>query len=78
MSEEEAVKALSLEVANSWKVINEELLLNPMAVPLPLLQLILDLSRSADFMYGDAQGRFTHSTMMKDQVDLVLRDPVKL
>lgn len=78
VSEEEAVKALSLEVANSWKVINKELLLNPMAVPLPLLQLILDLSRSADFMYGGAQDRFTHSTMMKDQVELVLRDPVKL
>nr|ADR71055.1 Tps2-1 [Clausena lansium]QCQ77669.1 alpha-santalene synthase [Yarrowia lipolytica] len=78
VSEEEAVKALSLEVANSWKDINEELLLNPMAIPLPLLQVILDLSRSADFMYGNAQDRFTHSTMMKDQVDLVLKDPVKL
>ncbi|KAH9651285.1 alpha-humulene/(-)-(E)-beta-caryophyllene synthase [Citrus sinensis] len=38
VSEEEAVKALSLAVANSWKVINEELLLNPTAIPLPLLQ----------------------------------------
>ncbi|KAL9441440.1 hypothetical protein AB3S75_020017 [Citrus x aurantiifolia] len=78
VSEEEAVKALSLAVANSWKVINEELLLNPTAIPLPLLQVILDLSCSADFMYGDAQDRFTHSTTMKDQVDVVLRDPIKL
>lgn len=78
MSEEEAVKALSLAVANSWKVINEELLLNPTAIPLPLLQVIFDLSCSADFMYGDAQDRLTHSTMMKDQVELVLRDPIKL
>ncbi|KAH9651281.1 alpha-humulene/(-)-(E)-beta-caryophyllene synthase [Citrus sinensis] len=78
VSEEEAVKALSLAVANSWKVINEELLLNPTAIPLPLLQVIFDLSCSADFMYGDAQDRLTHSTMMKDQVELVLRDPIKL
>ncbi|KAK9212502.1 hypothetical protein WN943_001884 [Citrus x changshan-huyou] len=70
VSEEEAVKALSLAVANSWKVINEELLLNPTAIPLPLLQVIFDLSCSADFMYGDAQDRLTHSTMMKDQVEL--------
>ncbi|GAY54774.1 hypothetical protein CUMW_159310 [Citrus unshiu] len=72
VSEEEAVKAL-LAVANSWK----ELLLNPTDIPLPLLQVILYLSCSAAFMHGDTQDRFTHSTMMKDQVDLVLRDPIK-
>ncbi|KAH9651346.1 alpha-humulene/(-)-(E)-beta-caryophyllene synthase [Citrus sinensis] len=77
VSEEEAVKELLLEVADSWKDINEELL-NPTTVPLPMLQRILYFARSGHLMYDDGHDRFTHSLMMKRQVALLLAEPLAI
>ncbi|KAH9651336.1 alpha-humulene/(-)-(E)-beta-caryophyllene synthase [Citrus sinensis] len=77
VSEEEAVKELLLEVADSWKDINEELL-NPTTVPLPMLQRILYFARSGHFIYDDGHDRYTHSLMMKRQVALLLTEPLAI
>ncbi|KAH9651324.1 alpha-humulene/(-)-(E)-beta-caryophyllene synthase [Citrus sinensis] len=76
VSEEEAKKALRIQVDNAWKDINEELL-SPTAVSLPLLERILNLARVCHFMYEDGD-RYTQPLLMKDQVALVLKDPVTL
>lgn len=76
VSEEEAKKALKIQVDNAWKDINEELL-SPTAVSLPLLERILNLARVCHFMYEDGD-RYTQPLLMKDQVALVLKDPVTL
>ncbi|KAK9209547.1 hypothetical protein WN944_001914 [Citrus x changshan-huyou] len=76
VSEEEAKKALKIHVDNAWKVINEELL-SPTAMSLPLLERILNLARVCHFMYEDGD-RYTQPLLMKDQVALVLKDPVTL
>ncbi|KAL9441457.1 hypothetical protein AB3S75_020031 [Citrus x aurantiifolia] len=77
VSEEEAVKELLLEVADSWKDINEELL-NPTTVPLPMLQRILYFARSGHFIYDDGHDRYTHSLMMKRQVALLLTESLAI
>lgn len=76
-SEEAAIKALSLKIANSGKDINEELL-QPMTVPFPMLQRILYFTRSGYFIYDDGHDCFTHSSTMKHQAALLPRDPLKL
>nr|UJH94380.1 bergamotene/farnesene synthase [Zanthoxylum ailanthoides] len=75
-SEEEAEEFLSQENTNAWKDINEGLL-NPIAVPLPLLERILNTVRTTIFMYENGD-RYTHPYLMKDHVALVLRDPIML
>ncbi|GAY60880.1 alpha-humulene/(-)-(E)-beta-caryophyllene synthase [Citrus sinensis] len=76
VSEEEAEKALWLEIANGWKDLNYEELLNLIAMPLPLLGPVLNLARMSEFIYEDGVDRYTNSYKMKDQVALVLKDPV--
>ncbi|XP_024033604.1 (E)-beta-farnesene synthase-like [Citrus clementina] len=77
VSEEEAVKELLLEVADSWKDINEELL-NPTTASLPTLQRVLYFARSGHFIYDDGHDRYTHSLMMKRQVALLLTEPLAI
>ncbi|KAF3441176.1 hypothetical protein FNV43_RR15088 [Rhamnella rubrinervis] len=54
VEEKEAYKALSEGIENAWRDINEELL-KPTAVGTPLLERVLNLSRSLEVMYdGDS------------------------
>lgn len=74
VSEEEVIKIFQEEVANAWKDINEEFL-KPTAVPMDLLEPILNLARAIDFMYKD-DDCYTHAYLIKDQIASMLRDPV--
>nr|UJH94379.1 germacrene D synthase 3 [Zanthoxylum ailanthoides] len=74
-SKEEAEKALWLEIEHGWKDINEAFLKPTADVSLPLLERMLNLTRVCHFMYEDGD-RYTHPSLMKEQVALVLKDPV--
>ncbi|KAJ0034701.1 hypothetical protein Pint_25967 [Pistacia integerrima] len=75
-SEEEVVKLFGEQDKNAWKDINEEFI-KPTAVPMPLLERVLNLARVMDVLYKEADS-YTNSHLMKDHVASLLRDPVQL
>lgn len=76
-TEEEARNEFQKQVIDAWKDINEECL-RPTAVPMPLLDRILNLSRVIDVIYKDEDG-YTHAqVMLKDLVSSLLINPVPL
>ncbi|XP_031284205.1 (-)-germacrene D synthase-like [Pistacia vera] len=76
-TEEEARNEFQKQVIDAWKDINEEYL-RPTAVPMPLLDRILNLSRVIDVIYKDEDG-YTHAhVMLKDSVASLLINPVPL
>ncbi|KAJ4701061.1 Terpene synthase [Melia azedarach] len=81
VSEEEAIKVLNEEIEDSWKDINEELILmnsnNGRVISFPLLESILNLVRTCNFLFKDGD-RYTNSYLMKGQIATVLKDPVLL
>ena len=76
VSEQEAYGELNKKVVDAWKDINEELLINPTAVPKPALIRVLNLSRVIDLLYKDGDG-YTHvGKVTKDAVVALLIDSV--
>ncbi|KAI5333576.1 hypothetical protein L3X38_023708 [Prunus dulcis] len=62
------------EIVDSWKDINEEFL-RPNSVPMPILVLVLNLTRVVDLLYKKDDG-FTHvGKVMKDRVASYFIDP---
>ncbi|KAJ0102369.1 hypothetical protein Patl1_04328 [Pistacia atlantica] len=76
VSEEEAVKLLRELVEDAWKDINEEFI-KPAAVPMPLLERVLNLTRVIDLLYKE-DDCYTNSHLMKRLVASLLTDPVLL
>lgn len=71
----EACKKLQMLVQDAWKDMNKECL-NPTAVPMPLLERLVNLPRAIEdsHKYIDS---YTHSnTTMKDRITLLLVQPV--
>ncbi|XP_044496534.1 (E)-beta-farnesene synthase-like [Mangifera indica] len=77
VSEKETIRVLLEQVADAWKDVNEAML-KPTAVSMPLLERILNLCRTLEFKYGDLCDidGFTDPTKIRDQVVLLLRDPI--
>ncbi|KAG6745710.1 hypothetical protein POTOM_050213 [Populus tomentosa] len=72
LSEQEVYKEFHMQVVNAWKDINEECL-KPTAVPMPLLERILNLSR---VIYKE-EDEYTHvGEVMKNNIASVLLDSV--
>lgn len=62
-------------ITNTWKDMNQECL-RPTAVPMTLLDRVLNLSRVINLLYKDDDG-YTHSkTRVKDYITSILVDPV--
>ncbi|XP_031265478.1 (-)-germacrene D synthase-like [Pistacia vera] len=76
VSEEEAVKLLRELVEDAWKDIIEEFI-KPAAVPMPLLERVLNLTRVIDLLYKE-DDCYTNSHLMKRLVAPLLTDPVLL
>ncbi|GLT50322.1 hypothetical protein SLA2020_238140 [Shorea laevis] len=74
VSEEETVKVFREEIDNAWKDVNEEFM-KPTALPMPILTRVLNFARVIDVIYKDDDG-FTNSHLLKDQIALLLVDPV--
>ncbi|XP_011005625.1 PREDICTED: (-)-germacrene D synthase-like [Populus euphratica] len=75
LSEQEVYEEFHMQVVNAWKDINEECL-KPTAVPMPLLERILNLSRVMDVIYKEEDG-YTHvGKVMKNNVASLLIDSV--
>ncbi|KAJ4833932.1 Trehalose-6-P synthase/phosphatase complex synthase subunit [Turnera subulata] len=73
LSEEEIVKLFREEIRNAWKDMNEECL-KPTAVPMPLLQRVLNFARAMDVIYKDGDG-YTNPHLLKDCVASLLQHP---
>ncbi|XP_011005622.1 PREDICTED: valencene synthase-like isoform X2 [Populus euphratica] len=77
LSEQEVYEEFHMQVVNAWKDINEECL-KPTAVPMPLLERILNLSRVMDVIYKEEDG-YTHvGKVMKNNVASLLIDSVPI
>ncbi|KAK9921372.1 hypothetical protein M0R45_029883 [Rubus argutus] len=77
VSEQETLDVFNKQIVDFWKDINEEFM-RPTAVPKPVLDRVLNLTRVVDLVYkkGDA---FTHvGKLMKDTVTSLFIDPVPL
>lgn len=73
-TEQEAVKMLNKIIDDKWKDINEECL-NPTPAPVPLLMVILNLTRMLDVLYkGKDLYTFAHGKI-KDIVTALLITP---
>ena len=77
VSKQEAIGELYKRIEDLWKDINEEMLIRPAAVPMPLLMRCLNLSRGLDvlFKYGDG---FTHVENVKAHVISFYEDPIPM
>ncbi|KAG6746084.1 hypothetical protein POTOM_050597 [Populus tomentosa] len=77
LSEQEVYKEFHMQVVNAWKDINGECL-KPTAVPMPLLERILNLSRVMDVIYKEEDG-YTHvGQVMKNNVASLFIDSVPI
>nr|TKS11203.1 hypothetical protein D5086_0000074780 [Populus alba] len=77
LSEQEVYKEFHMQVVNAWKDINEECL-KPTAVPMPLLERILNLSRVIDVIYKE-EDEYTHvGEVMKNNIASLLIDSVPI
>ncbi|KAL4619125.1 hypothetical protein ACB092_06G057300 [Castanea dentata] len=65
------------QVANAWKDINEECI-RPTVVPMPLLMRVLNLTRVVDVIYKEGDSYIHVGKEMKDNVALVLIDPIPI
>ncbi|KAG6745712.1 hypothetical protein POTOM_050215 [Populus tomentosa] len=77
LSEQEVYKEFHMQVVNAWKDINEECL-KPTAVPMPLLERILNLSRVIDVIYKEEDGYTQVGKLMKNNVASLLIDSVPI
>ncbi|KAK4566531.1 hypothetical protein RGQ29_002698 [Quercus rubra] len=77
VSEQVVHDEFNRQVANAWKDINEECI-RPTVVPMPLLMRCVNLTRSFDIIYKEGDN-YTHvGKEMKDNVALVLIDPIPI
>ncbi|KAG6746083.1 hypothetical protein POTOM_050596 [Populus tomentosa] len=77
LSEQEVYKEFHMQVVNAWKDVNEECL-KPTAVPMPMLERILNLSRVIDVIYKE-EDEYTHvGQLMKNNVASLFIDSVPI
>ncbi|GLT48483.1 hypothetical protein SLA2020_221050 [Shorea laevis] len=74
VSEEETVKVFLEEIGNAWKDINEEFMKST-TIPMPIKTRVLNFARVMDVIYKDGDG-YTNSHILKDQIALLLVDPL--
>ncbi|KAK7257297.1 hypothetical protein RIF29_31168 [Crotalaria pallida] len=74
VTKQDAIDEFQRQVINAWKDINEECL-EPAQVSKPLLERVLNLTRSMDVMYKDGDG-YTHSKgSTKKNIEALLLNP---
>ncbi|KAG6737122.1 hypothetical protein POTOM_059885 [Populus tomentosa] len=77
LSEQEVYKEFHMQVVNAWKDVNEECL-KPTAVPMPLLERILNLSRVIDVIYKEEDEYTNVGQLMKNNVASLFIDSVPI
>ncbi|KAB1202340.1 Sesquiterpene synthase [Morella rubra] len=78
VSNEEAIDEFQKQIVSSWKNINKELILRPTQVPMPLLVLVLNLTRVMDLLYKDEDAYTLGGGVLKEGIALLLVDPVPI
>ncbi|KAL3503368.1 hypothetical protein ACH5RR_037817 [Cinchona calisaya] len=74
-SKQEAYDELKKQITNAWKDMNKECL-DPISVPMPVLERVLNLARVINLLYKDGDGYTNSTTKAKEFITLVLVDPV--
>ena len=75
--EEHAYQELLKQVENAWKDINKAML-QPYAIPKPLMTRVLNLARAANEIYEREDGYTIVSPTMKEKVAAVLFKPIPI
>ncbi|XP_040988779.1 (-)-germacrene D synthase-like [Juglans microcarpa x Juglans regia] len=73
-AEEEVYELFQKEVSDAWKDINQGFL-KPTAVPMPILERVLNFTRVIDVIYKEDDG-YTNSHMLKDYITSLLVNPL--
>ncbi|KAB1215300.1 (-)-germacrene D synthase [Morella rubra] len=78
VSKQEAIDEFQKQIVSSWKNINKELILRPTQVPMPLLVLVLNLTRVMDLLYKDKDAYTQGGGVLIEGITLLLVDPVPI
>ncbi|KAB1215316.1 (-)-germacrene D synthase [Morella rubra] len=78
VSKQEAIDEFQKQIVSSWKNINKELILRPTQVPMPLLVLVLNLTRVMDLLYKDKDAYTNVGGVLIEGITLLLVDPVPI
>lgn len=76
-SKEEAYVKLQKEIKNAWKVINKELFL-PTEVPMFVLERVINCARVMDTLYKEGDGYTNSKGNVKNMINLLLVEPIKI
>lgn len=78
-AEEEVYEVLRKQVSDAWKDINQEFLIKSRstAVPMPVLERVLNLTRAVDVIYKEDDG-YTNSQKLKDYITTLLVNPLPI
>ncbi|KAI5642195.1 hypothetical protein M9H77_00273 [Catharanthus roseus] len=74
-SEEEACIEFEKEVTNAWKDMNKEFL-NQNAIPMPILETVMNLARFSYLLYKHEDGYTNSTTYTKQQIASLLIHPI--
>lgn len=78
VTKREAFDEFNKQVANAWKDINGECL-NSNAVPMAVLERVVNLAKVINLLYKDEEDWYTHSaTKLKDTITTALIDPIPM
>ena len=72
--EEEVYAFFQNEIIDAWKDINQDFL-KPIAVRMPFLERVLNLSRAMDVIYKEVDG-YTNAHLIKDYVSSLIVNPL--
>ncbi|KAL3503367.1 hypothetical protein ACH5RR_037816 [Cinchona calisaya] len=74
-SKQDAYIEFVKQIRDGWKDINKECL-DPILVPMPVLEQVLNIARVINLLYKDGDGYTNTTTKAKEFITLVLVDPV--
>ncbi|KAJ1378239.1 Terpenoid cyclases/protein prenyltransferase alpha-alpha toroid [Sesbania bispinosa] len=77
ISQHEAYNLIHKDVEDCWKVINEECL-KPNDIPKFVINCVLNLARTGEFMYEDQEDRYTNGEPLKDCISSLIMDPISI
>ncbi|KAG5601152.1 hypothetical protein H5410_032522 [Solanum commersonii] len=77
-SKQEAYTKYHKEVVNGWKDINKELLFRPTEVPIFVLERVLNFARVMNTLYKEEDGYTNSKGKLKNIINLLLVEPVKI
>ncbi|GAB4825721.1 hypothetical protein Ancab_008594 [Ancistrocladus abbreviatus] len=77
VTEEKALQELNRRVTDAWKDVNQAML-RPHVMPRPLLNLAVNFCRAVEVVYKDEDTYTTPNHIMKNNITLIMTDPIPI